>query len=512
MGELTAVAMSGGLDSSVAAWLLSRNGRPAVGLSMLLWDRSSENSHGRCCGALDLADARRVAGQCGIRHYTFKMDREFRDRVVDPFVDDYLAGRTPIPCTDCNTWIKFDLFLERARTLGAERMATGHYARILEGADGLELHTAVDRQKDQSYYLFELDQAQLAAASFPLGDKTKDEVRELARESGLAVAEKGESMEICFVADGVREFIEEQIAERPERFAAAAVGRPSRVVDSGGQLLGEAEPYYRYTVGQRRGLGIAASERLYVLEVRADENRLTVGSERELAARGLNGERLHWIGPPPADEIEATVRIRSRHPGVLAAIRPPARRDAGPGGGLLRRHAGAGRLLDRERTLRPLPRIEISTDIRAAAELCFDLARDLDLHQRSMAHTSERAVAGRTTGLIELGEQVTWRARHFGIVHEHTSRITAFDRPRHFRDEMTRGRFKSFVHDHYFDPIECGTRMRDVLEFASPMGVVGRLVDALLLDRYLTRLLKERNQVIRRAAELESDPVGANGR
>jgi tRNA-specific 2-thiouridylase len=321
MSELTAVAMSGGLDSSVTAWLLSRSGAPVVGLSMLLWDRSSEGGHGRCCGALDLTDARRVADQCGITHHTFKMDREFQEAVIDPFVADYLAGRTPIPCTGCNTWIKFDLFLERARQLGATRMATGHYARILEGEHGPELHTPVDLQKDQSYYLFELSQEQLAASSFPLGGKTKSEVRELAREAGLIVAEKGESMEICFVAGGVREFIEEQVAEHPEKFARAAAGEPSEVVDSEGRLLGRAEPYYRYTVGQRRGLGVSASERLYVLEVQPEENRVTVGSEKELFASGLRGERLHWIGPTPEGEVEATVRIRSRHSGVRSSIR-----------------------------------------------------------------------------------------------------------------------------------------------------------------------------------------------
>ncbi len=321
MSGLTAVAMSGGLDSSVVAWLLAAAGRPLVGLSMLLWDRSGEAVHGRCCGALDLGDARRVAGQVGIPHYTLAMEEEFRREVVDPFVTDYLEGRTPIPCTRCNTWIKFDLFVERARALGAERIATGHYARIVDGADGLELHAAVDRGKDQSYYLFELTREQLAAAEFPLGEKTKAEVRELAREAGLAVAEKGESMELCFVAGGVREFVEEQAAAHPGRYGRPARAAPAAVVDRDGRLLGEGEPYYRYTVGQRRGLGVAAGERLYVLEVEPEANRVVVGREDELLAPGLAGEGLHWIGPAPDGEIEATVKIRSRHPGVESRVR-----------------------------------------------------------------------------------------------------------------------------------------------------------------------------------------------
>ena len=322
--------MSGGLDSSVTAWLLAASGRPVVGLSMLLWDRSAEAVHGRCCGALDLGDARRVAQQVGIPHYTLRLDREFREKVVDPFVGDYLAGRTPSPCVSCNTWIKFDLLLERARRLGASRVATGHYARIVDGPEGPELHAAADAEKDQSYYLFELTRQQLAAALFPLGDLTKREVRELARRAGLAVAEKGESMEVCFVSGGVREFVEEQVAERPERFpgAAAASPEPAVLVDAAGAELGAGEPYYRYTVGQRRGLGVAAGERRYVLRILPEENRVVVGSERELLAPGLTGERLHWIGPgaPDASEIpeatEAMVKIRSRHAGVRARIRP----------------------------------------------------------------------------------------------------------------------------------------------------------------------------------------------
>ena len=318
---LTAVAMSGGLDSSMAAWLLARSGAPAVGLSMLLWDRSSEAENGRCCGALDLGDARRVARQCGIPHYTLRLDEEFRRKVVDPFVGDYLAGRTPVPCVGCNTFLKFDTLLERARELGAERLATGHYARIVAGPEGWELHRAADPEKDQSYFLFELDQRQLAASLFPLGEMTKREVRALARDAGLLVADKGESMEVCFVASGVREFVEQEVAARPERFAELRMGEPAAVVDRDGVALGAAEPAYRYTVGQRRGLRVAGGERLYVLRVDTGRNELVVGGEHELLAPGLRGERLHWIGAPPPGELEASVRIRARHAGVRALIR-----------------------------------------------------------------------------------------------------------------------------------------------------------------------------------------------
>ncbi|HEV8631534.1 MAG TPA: tRNA 2-thiouridine(34) synthase MnmA [Thermoanaerobaculia bacterium] len=323
MSDLVAVAMSGGLDSSVAAWLLSRQ-QPVVGLSMLLWDHSDRpRGSGRCCGALDLGDARRVAQQAGIPHYTLRMDEEFRRDVVDPFVADYLDGRTPSPCVRCNTFIKFDALLARARALGAGRVATGHYARIVDGPDGPELHRGADEAKDQSYFLFELTREQLAASLFPLGELRKKEVRQLARDAGLVVAEKGESMEICFVDGAVEEFVAAQAAARPERFGAVA-SAPATVVAENGEVLGEGAPYYRYTVGQRRGLGVAAGHRLYVLRVLPAENRVVVGDEEALAARGLTGERLSWIGEPPTGEAEVTVRIRSRHAGVAARVRPLA--------------------------------------------------------------------------------------------------------------------------------------------------------------------------------------------
>jgi len=320
-----AVAMSGGLDSSVAAALLRERGEAVIGLSMLLWDQSAEARNGRCCSSLDLGDARRVADQIGIPHYTLRLDREFRELVVDPFVADYLEGRTPSPCVRCNTWVKFDLLMERAAQLGAERIATGHYARIRRGEEGWELHRAADAEKDQSYYLFELTQEQLAASELPLGELTKQEVRSWARGAGLAVADKRESMEVCFVAGGIREFVETEVAAAPGRHPLAQRARESRgaeLVDGEGRMLGRGAPYFRYTVGQRRGLGLSSREPLYVLGIDAGEDRVRVGPRAELEEGGFVGGRVHWVAgvPPSGLPIEVSVKIRSRHPGVSARV------------------------------------------------------------------------------------------------------------------------------------------------------------------------------------------------
>lgn len=330
-----AVAMSGGLDSSVVAWLLAQAEEPAIGLSMLLWDHSLERRNGRCCGALDLGDAKRVAEQAGIPHYTLRMDEEFREHVVDPFVNDYLSGRTPSPCVRCNTWIKFDLLIDRAMNLGASFVATGHYAQILlnQETGKFELHRAVDHSKDQTYFLFELTQEQLRFSRFPLGGMSKDAVRSLAREAGLVVAEKSESMEVCFVTDGIKEFVEGQVAARPDAYPAAKTSedaKGARLVSAEGEDLGVGDPYYRYTIGQRRGLGVSSSKRLYVLDLDPASNEVTVGDRTGLESEGMVGERLHWIaGTAPegssgedGKSIRATVCIRSRHSGVLATIFP----------------------------------------------------------------------------------------------------------------------------------------------------------------------------------------------
>ncbi len=310
--------MSGGLDSSVTAWMLAKQQREVVGLSMLLWDQSEPepSTEGRrCCGALDLGDARRVASQIGIPYYVLEMQSEFRQHVVEPFVDAYLAGTTPIPCTACNTWIKFDLLLERAQQVGAGRVATGHYARIVQGDGELELHAAADLSKDQSYYLFELSQDQLAAAEFPLGEMSKDEVRNLARKAGLVVAEKGESMELCFVSGSIQEFIEKELEAREQMPL-----EPSEVVDSEGEFLGTAAPYYRYTVGQRRGLGISSDQPTYVVGVEPERNVVTLGGRQALMALGLVGGRPHWVGTALETGAEVEVKIRARHPPVRSRL------------------------------------------------------------------------------------------------------------------------------------------------------------------------------------------------
>ncbi len=313
-----AVAMSGGLDSSVAALLLLARGEEVIGLSLLLWPDGPSRTHGRCCAPLDLADARHVAGKLGFPHYTLDYQEVFRHRVVEPFVRDYLKGRTPSPCVRCNTFVKFDALLHQARRLGAERLATGHYARIVQGADGPELHRAADREKDQSYYLFEIDRESLKLLEFPIGELRKAEVRERARAGGLPVAEKGESMEVCFVAGGVREFVERQAAELGLEIDPS----PARVVSVEGVELGYGEPYYRYTVGQRRGLGVAAGSRQYVLQVIPQRREVVVGQEAALATRAFRGERIHWLTEPPEGPVEVEVQIRSRHIACRAEVQP----------------------------------------------------------------------------------------------------------------------------------------------------------------------------------------------
>lgn len=311
--ERVVVAMSGGVDSSVAAALVVEQGVEAVGVTLHLAGDAS-----RCCSLADADDARRVAERLGLRFFVANQTERFRREVVEPFADAYLAGRTPIPCIACNKVFKFDALLARARAFGASRVASGHFARTdRDPRTGLwRLRRAAHRAKDQTYFLWQLDQEQLAASWFPLGGLTKEDVRARARALGLATADKPESVEICFVPDGDYKAVVERL--RPE-----ARSRPGVFVDEAGRVLGRHDGVHRFTVGQRRGLGVASRRRLYVTRIEADSGRVVLGDRDALAARGARVSRASWIaGRPPGGPVRATVRIRYRDPGTPAEVEP----------------------------------------------------------------------------------------------------------------------------------------------------------------------------------------------
>ncbi|HUP50120.1 MAG TPA: tRNA 2-thiouridine(34) synthase MnmA [Thermoanaerobaculia bacterium] len=317
-----AVAMSGGVDSSTAAYLLDSQGHEVVGLSMQMYDNlaAAESTYGGCCTLDDLADARRVAWKLDIPHFTLNLESNFHEKVITPFVQGYLSGVTPSPCVLCNTHVKFDLFHQKARAIGAEKIATGHYARITVDPRGrFELRKARDLAKDQSYFLFELSQEQLAEALFPLGELTKPEVRDMAEEAGLIVARKKESYEICFVPqkDGYGAIVEREGGIEP----GSAAGE---IVDMEGNVVGHHDGYYHFTIGQRRGLQIGgAAARTYVVDVNPFTRRVTIGPAAALERSELIAERVHWIsGEVPAGGVEVQARVRSRMADVSATVTP----------------------------------------------------------------------------------------------------------------------------------------------------------------------------------------------
>ena len=321
-----AVAMSGGVDSSTVAALLVRQGHTVVGLTMQLWNQrrlpelSTEGATGRCCSLDDVYDARRVAEQIGIPYYVVNFEQQFEEHVVKPFVAEYLAGRTPIPCTLCNNYIKFDRFLEMADAVGAHYIATGHYARIRrDDATGrYQLLRAVDDSKDQTYFLFGLTQAQLARTMFPLGEMNKPAVRDLATSMDLAVAVKPDSQEICFVPNGdYAAFLNAYLKDT----GVAPAETEGEIVTTDGRTLGRHSGVHHFTVGQRKGLGIAAREPLYVIATDPATQRVIVGANDDLLRDRFFATDINWISiAGVTDPIRATVKIRNKHAGAPATL------------------------------------------------------------------------------------------------------------------------------------------------------------------------------------------------
>jgi tRNA-specific 2-thiouridylase len=313
MSDRVIVAMSGGVDSSVAAALLVESGAETIGVTMRLSESGS-----RCCSLEDADDARRVAERLGIRFYVANYAEAFGREVIEDFADTYLAGRTPIPCVACNKRFKFDHLLERAKAFGADRVATGHYARVThdEETGQARLFRSVNREKDQSYFLFPLDQEQLRAASFPIGEMSKEHVRERARHLGLGTADKPESQEICFVPDG-------NYADVVERIRPEAKMLHGDILDEAGEVLGQHRGIHRFTVGQRHGLGISSNRRLYVIRLDPRLRHVIVGDVSDLDCREAKIDQMNWIsGHPPSETIRVRVQVRHRHTAVSARVDP----------------------------------------------------------------------------------------------------------------------------------------------------------------------------------------------
>lgn len=307
-GARVVVAMSGGVDSSVVAALLAGQGYEVIGATLRLYDDGAlTGKTGSCCAGKDIADARAVAGKLGIPHYVLDYESRFKQGVIDDFADSYLRGETPIPCIRCNQKVKFGDLLDMARTLGADALATGHYARRVVGPNGAELHRGADPARDQSYFLFATTQEQLDFLRFPLGGVPKSEVRRMAQDLGLAVAEKPDSQDICFVPNG-------GYAEVVKKLRPGAT-RPGKIVDVGGQLLGEHQGIINYTIGQRRGLGIANAEPLYVVALDPEQDRVVIGPKAALARDRVYLNDMNWLIPIAQGEtVTAEVKLRSAQP------------------------------------------------------------------------------------------------------------------------------------------------------------------------------------------------------
>jgi len=307
-------AMSGGVDSSVVAAMLKAEDYDVIGITLQLYDHGAAiEKKGACCAGQDIHDARNVADQIGIPHYVLDYESRFREQVMEDFADTYLAGSTPIPCIRCNQTVKFSDLLRTAKELGADCLATGHYIRRSDGPGGPELYRARDASRDQSYFLFATTRAQLDYLRFPLGDLPKTEVRELAETFSLPVAAKPDSQDICFVPEGSYAKVVEKL--RP------GSGRAGEVVHLDGRVLGEHEGVIHYTIGQRRGLGVATGEPLFVVKIDAPKRRVLVGPREALMTRGLLLEELNWLGQGSLEEAargnaRVFIRVRSTRPPV----------------------------------------------------------------------------------------------------------------------------------------------------------------------------------------------------